>query len=322
MSEHFEVLKNALDSTIGEIELPALGNKIKGKVRDCYVIGDKRVLISSDRLSAFDVILSTIPFKGKLLNDLSAFWFEKTGHIVKNHIVARPHPNIFIGQEVKIVPIEVVVREYLAGSSYRDYLAGRSISGITLPEGLRKSQKLAEPILTPSTKAAQGEHDMPISEGEILASKIVPEAIWVEIKQKALDLFKFASTEVAKRGLILVDTKFEFGIKNYEDGSSEVILADEIFTQDCSRYWIAKTYEERLSNNQDPEMLDKEFIRRWLMDRGYMGEGTPPKFTDSFRVEVAEKYIEVYEIITGLKFEASNLSISEEVVNNILKICA
>lgn len=314
------ILNAALSNTNKEFDLNGFGNKIRGKVRDCYVVGDKRILLSSDRLSAFDVILTTIPFKGKLLNDLAAYWFEKTKHIVKNHVVARPHPNIFIGQEVKIIPIEVVVRGYLAGSAYRDYQAGRLVSGIRLPEGLKKSQKLQEPLITPSTKAEQGEHDAPISEEEIISKNIVSEELWNKVREAALNLFNFASQEVEKRGLILVDTKFEFGVRKNEDGQEELILADEVFTQDCSRYWLSRTYQERFSNNLDPEMLDKEFVRNWLIQKGYMGEGTPPIIPDDFRLEVVEKYIEAYQMITGLKFELDSTPIDQNVVAEIKRI--
>jgi phosphoribosylaminoimidazole-succinocarboxamide synthase len=316
-SENTEILTTALKNTIQEVDLPGLGVKINGKVRDCYVRGTKRVLVSSDRLSAFDVILTTIPYKGKILNDLAAFWFEKTKHIVKNHLISRPHPNIFIGEEVEIIPIEVVVRGYLAGSAFRDYQAGKDISGIKIPSGMKKSEKFSEPLVTPSTKAIQGEHDMPISEAEIISSKIVPENIWNDVRTIALKLFNFGSNEVRKRGLILVDTKYEFGIKKYPDGTSEIILADEVHTQDSSRFWQLDTYEEMLSIGEDPEMLDKEFVRKWLIQSGYMGDGTPPKFTDAFRVQIAQRYIEAFEIITGEKFVFETTPFDKNLIDRI-----
>jgi phosphoribosylaminoimidazole-succinocarboxamide synthase len=316
-SENAEVLTNALKSTIEEVDLPGLGVKINGKVRDCYVKGNKRVLVSSDRLSAFDVILTSIPFKGKILNDLAAFWFEKTKHIVKNHLISRPHPNVFIAEEVEIIPIEVVVRGYLAGSAFRDYQAGKDISGVKVPKGMKKSEKFPAPIVTPSTKAAQGDHDMPISEAEILSKNIVAEEIWNQVRTTALKLFNFASEEVQKRGLILVDTKYEFGLKKGVSGAPEIILADEIHTQDSSRYWLLDTYEEMLSVGEDPEMFDKEFVRKWLIQSGYMGDGTPPKFTDAFRVQIAQKYIEAYEIITGEKFVFETMPLDKSLVEKI-----
>jgi len=319
-TNHREILREALAQTRDTVDLDGFGPKIKGKVRDCYVVGDKRILISSDRFSAFDVILTTIPYKGKLLNDMAAFWFEKTKHIVKNHLVSRPHPSVFVGEEVKIIPIEVVVRQYLAGSSYRDYAAGKDVSGVKLPPGLKKSAKLEELIITPSTKAEQGDHDAPISESSILENKIVSQDVWDNVRETALKLFSFAAEEVAKRGLILVDTKYEFGLKTNKNGSQELVLADEVHTQDCSRYWIRESYQERFARGEDPEMLDKEFVRRQLIAKGYMGEGTPPEFSDDFRIEIAEKYIEAYEMITGLNFDFSIGPIDEKVLQEIKKV--
>lgn len=297
-----EVLLKALQNTLKSSDFPILGQKIKGKVRDCYVKDGKRILISSDRLSAFDVVLSSIPFKGQLLNDLTSYWFEKTKHIIPNHIIKRPHPNVFISHELDILPFEVIVREYLSGSSWRDYSNGKNVSGIELPKGLKKSEKLPFPIITPSTKAESGSHDTPISRDEIISSGKISEDLWWKVEDAAIKLFNFASELVAKNGLILFDTKFEFGLKTLEDGTKELYLADEIFTQDCSRYAIRTTYEDRMAKGEDPEMLDKEFIRAWLMERGYMGEGSPPEFPDSFRAEVAKRYILAYEMITGEKF--------------------
>jgi len=294
-------LQQQLQYTLAEIELPSsFGNKISGKVRESYIIGDKRIIIASDRLSAFDRILTTIPFKGALLNQMAAHWFEQTKHIVKNHLIEVPHPNVSVVQQGTVIPIEVVVRGYLAGSAWRDYKAGRPVSGITLPEGLKKSSRLPEPILTPSTKAEHGEHDEPISEREILERGIVKQSLWQQVSKVALELFAFGATEAEKQGLILVDTKYEFA--TLPDGS--LVLADEIHTQDSSRYWIAESYEERFSQDEDPVMLDKEFVREWLMSKGYMGDGEPPEFTDEFRIETAERYIKTFEMITGKTFTA------------------
>jgi phosphoribosylaminoimidazole-succinocarboxamide synthase len=313
-----DVLFTALAKTITESSFPQLGEKITGKVRDCYVVKDKRVLVSTDRLSAFDVVLSSVPFKGQLLNDLTSFWFEKTSDLIPNHVISRPHPNVFIAKELKIIPIEIVVRGYLSGSAWRDYQAGRDISGISLPGGLKKSEKLAFPLVTPSTKAASGSHDQPVSKEDILKEKIITEELWVQIEETALQLFYLASQEVSKTGLLLFDTKFEFGLLDLKDGTQELFLADEIFTQDCSRYAVAETYEKRLSEGRDPEMLDKEFIRSWLMERGYMGEGTPPEFPGEFRVEIARKYIAAYEIITGETFLPCNEEIQiDEILQDL-----
>lgn len=297
-----ETISAQLAQCIDRVDLSGYGDCIRGKVRDCYVLGDKRILIASDRLSAFDRVLTTIPFKGQLLNQMTSFWFNKTKHIVDNHILAHPHPNVFICQEVEIIPVEVVVRGYLAGSAWRDYEAGRDISGIKLRDGLSKFQQLDEPVITPSTKALHGKHDEPISESEILSRKLVDADIWARVRSSALSLFKFGSQQAAQRDLILVDTKYEFGVISTPQ-ETKVVLADEIHTQDSSRYWVASSYKNNLANGQDPEMLDKEFVRRDLIARGYMGDGPLPEFTQEFRIETCLRYIDVFERLTGQEFK-------------------
>lgn len=298
-----EKIESQLPHCLDSCELPELGQKIEGKVRDSYVLGDKRVLVTSDRLSAFDVVLSTIPFKGKVLNDMAAFWFDATSDIAENHLLGRPHPNIFISKQVEILPIEVIIRGYLTGSAWRDYQVGKDISGISLPEGMPKSTRFDTPLITPSTKAERGEHDMPISSEEIVSSGLVEKTVWEEVCEKALLLFERGTQIAEKQGLILVDTKYEFGILS-QNGKTEVILADEIHTPDSSRYWIKATYKDAFREGSDPKMLDKEFVRRELIKRGFSGEGKPPILEDSFRVDTAERYMEAYESITGKSFEA------------------
>ena len=307
------LIQKQLQYTFDGIEIPHLGKKIEGKVRDCYVLGDKRILVTSDRLSAFDKVLTTIPFKGQVLNQMAAYWFSSTQQIIQNHIIYHPHPNVLIVQEAQILPVEVIVRGYLTGSAWRDYQAGKDISGIKLPAGLKKSHQFDEPLITPSTKAERGEHDLPISSEEIVSQGLVPKKIWEEVCEKALELYRFGSEKAAKRGLILVDTKYEFGLLPQAGGGQQLILADEIHTQDSSRYWISDSYKNAYDNGVDPTMLDKEFVRRWLMEQGYMGDGTPPEFTDSFRVDTAEKYIASFEKITGASFYPRVGSIKEEV---------
>jgi phosphoribosylaminoimidazole-succinocarboxamide synthase len=303
-----------LSYTIKDIELSyankASGGKISstkisGKVRDSYIIGDKRILVASDRLSAFDRVLTTIPFKGELLTKLALFWFEKTAHIVPNHIISNPHPNIVVSHQLEIIPIEVVVRGYLAGSAWRDYERNHLISGYRLPRGLKKYEKLETALVTPSTKELPGVHDQPISHDEIIKKGIVTKELWEEICSYALDLFQFGTEEVAKRGLILVDTKYEFGILRAADGREQIYLADEIHTQDSSRYWLSDSYQQAMEEGVDPVMLDKEFVRRWLIERNFLGDGTPPEIPDSFRVETAQQYIRVYEQITGSTFKVT-----------------
>ena len=307
------VIQKQLQHTFDGIDLSGLGPKISGKVRDSYVVGDKRVLVTSDRLSAFDRVLTTIPFKGQLLNQMAAYWFSSTQHIVQNHIIYHPHPNVFIAQQAQILPIEVVIRGYLTGSAWRDYTAGKDISGINLPKGMRRSERFENPLITPSTKAEAGFHDEPISSEEIISKGIVEKKIWEEVCETALKLFAFGTKKAAEHGLILVDTKYEFGLVKQPNGSQKLILADEIHTQDSSRYWLSDGYDQAFEQGQDPNMLDKEFVRRWLMEQGYMGEGTPPQFTDEFRVQTAEKYIAAFEQITGCSFYPKIGSVEAEI---------
>lgn len=295
-----KIIEQQLPFTLNDIELP-LGEKYRGKVRDCYVKGDTRILVTSDRLSAFDRVLTTIPFKGQVLNQMASYWFRETKHLVPNHIIAEPHPNVFIGRQAKILPIEVIVRGYLTGSAWRDYQAGKDISGIVLPKGLKKSHRFETPLITPSTKAEQGFHDEPISSEEIVRKGIVEKKLWEEACEAALSLFAFGSKRANENGLILVDTKYEFGTVE-TNGKQQLIVADEIHTSDSSRYWVRESYPPAYEAGEDPVMLDKEFVRRWLMEQGYMGEGTPPVFTDAFRVDTATRYIEAFERITGTAF--------------------
>ena len=299
--------------TLGGVNAPNLGQKIEGKVRDCFVVGDKRVLVASDRLSAFDRVLTTIPFKGQMLTQLAHFWFEKTSHIVKNHIINYPHPNVLVAHEIEMLPVEVVIRGYLTGSAWRDYTAGKDISGIVLPKGMKRSQRFDAPLITPSTKGERGVHDEPIPSEQIVDSGLVEKGLWQEVCRIAQELFAFGTIHAQKQGLILVDTKYEFGFLTDASGKKEIILADEIHTQDSSRYWMSDSYNESFETGQDPDMLDKEFVRRWLIEQGYMGDGKPPVFTDEFRVATAIKYAEAYEKITGTEFSAKVGSLKEEI---------
>jgi phosphoribosylaminoimidazole-succinocarboxamide synthase len=274
-----------------------LGTKYVGKVRDSYVRGGERILIATDRLSAFDRILTTVPLKGQVLTQMAQYWFERVSSFMPHHVVATPDPSVVVAREVSILPIEVVVRGYLAGSAWRDYDAGKTVSGVRLPPGLKQFDPLPEPIVTPSTKESEGRHDTPISELEIVERGIVPAHIWEEVRSKALQLFSMASREVAERGLMFVDTKYEFGLAN-----GSVVLADEVHTLDCSRFWMGSSYSERLSAGEAPEMLDKEPIRRWLMERGFQGEGEPPHIDDEYRAELMAHYSRSFELITGRAF--------------------
>ncbi len=272
-----------------------------GKVRDVYDIDDKYlVMVATDRISAFDVILPKgIPFKGQVLNQIAAYFLDATSDIVPNWKIAVPDPMVTIGTKCEPLRIEMIVRGYLAGSAWREYKAGaRSLCGVTLPKGMRENQKFDTPILTPTTKADEG-HDENISRDEIIARGIVDKDVYEQVEKYALALFERGSKMAAERGLILVDTKYEFGLK---DG--KVILIDEIHTPDSSRYFYADGYEERFEKGEEQRQLSKEFVRQWLIANGFMGKAgqTVPEMTPEYCDEVSKRYIELYEHITGSKF--------------------
>lgn len=287
----------------------------RGKVRDVVRKGDKLLIVASDRISAFDRVLSTIPFKGEVLARIARFWFEATADIIPNHLI-RPgeegyadasfSPRSTWAKACEVLPVEVIVRGYVTGSAWRDYEAGRPVSGIRLPAGLRQNQRLAEPILTPTTKEAEG-HDRPISCAEIVARGIVPAAVWKQVEAASLALFRRGTEIAAGNGLILVDTKYEFGMR---DG--KLHLVDEMHTPDSSRYWYADSYADLFAGGEKQRELDKEYFRRWLMERGYMGDGQPPAIPDELRVEVASRYMTAYETITGKKFEPMGADMKSE----------
>ncbi len=289
-------LQAQLPHTLRQTHLSALGQHYQGKVRDTYRQGDRLILVTSDRLSAFDHVLTTIPFKGEVLNRLATFWFERTRHIVANHVLDVPDANVTVARACEPFAVEVVVRGYLTGSLWRDYQKGTHTAyGVPFPDGMRKDEAFAAPILTPSTKAQYGQHDEPISEVEILAKGLASTRDWARITEAARGLFLEGQKWARTRGLILVDTKYEFG-----KVGDELYVIDEIHTPDSSRYWVADEYEERLAKGEDQRMLDKENIRQWLIrERGFQGHGTPPEIPDDVRVSLAEKYVAAYERITG-----------------------
>ena len=298
------LLRDQCRRTLGRTDFPELGRRIEGKVRDCYVKGDRRVLIATDRVSCFDVIVGTIPFKGQVLNQLAAFWFEKTRDVAPNHVIDVPDPMVTIGRECKPVPIEFVFRSYLTGATstsiWRAYDGGaRSYCGHRLPDGLRKHQKLPAPLLTPTTKAEQGEHDELISRDELIARNVISATKYDQAEALLARLFAAGQSWAATRGLILVDTKYELGT----DAAGDFVVIDEIHTPDSSRYWYADGYAEAFSHGKDPKSLDKEYVRRWLQEHGYHGDGAPPTLPDEVRCEAAQRYIETYERITGRVFE-------------------
>ena len=293
------------------------GGKYEGKVRDNYVVDGKRVIITTDRISAFDRVLCSIPFKGQVLNQTAAFWFEQTRHIVPNHVLSVPDPNVLLARECVLIPVEMVVRGYLTGvtttSAWYSYKRGiRNFCGHVLPEGMKKNQLFDAPILTPSTKAEKGGHDESVSSDEIIKRGLVDEKIYREMERIALALYRFGNQKVAEDNLILVDTKYEFGL--FDNG---LMLIDEIHTPDSSRFWIKETYDGLFSQGEEPQKLDKEYIRQWLAGQGFIGEGHIPVIPDDIKIEAARKYITAYEMITGKQFKSKTEKIQERIRQNL-----
>lgn len=303
-----------------QFELPGQQSLYHGKVREVYRLeNDILVMVASDRISAFDVVLPKgIPFKGQVLNQIAAEFLDATADIVPNWKIASPDPNVTIGKSCEPFKVEMVIRGYLAGHAWRTYRAGkRELCGVTLPEGLKENDKLPTPIITPTTKADQG-HDEDISREEILASGLVAEQDYLQLEEYTRALFERGTEMALDKGLILVDTKYEFG----KDAEGTITLIDEIHTPDSSRYFILEGYAERQEKGEKQKQLSKEFVRQWLIENGFQGqEGqTVPEMTEEYIVSVSERYIELYEHITGKKFEkASQSNILERVEQNILK---
>lgn len=314
------IIKN-IPHVVKTVNVPKLGKKIQGKVRDIYVLGDKRIFIATDRQSAFDKVLGFIPFKGQVLTALSAFWFEKTKDIIQNHLISVLDPNVLLVKECKLIPIEMVVRGYITGvtdtSIWGSYEKGeRIIYGLRFPENLRKNQKLLEYVITPTTKADFGLHDERLTEEEILKKKIVSPKLWKQLKKVSLELFIRGQKICDKAGIILVDTKYEFGL----DEKGKLILIDEIHTPDSSRYWVKKSYIERFKKGLEPESYDKETLRIWFKERGYKGEGKIPKMPPEFIAKMSQLYMGIYEKITGKKFIPDmTKNVNERIKNNLFK---
>ncbi|NCA76535.1 MAG: phosphoribosylaminoimidazolesuccinocarboxamide synthase [Alphaproteobacteria bacterium] len=311
-------MSNILTRT--NFNLPGQKNLYTGKVRDVYNINDEYlVMVASDRISAFDVVLPKgIPFKGQVLNQIAAKFLDATADICPNWKISTPDPNVTIGRFCKIYPVEMIIRGYLTGSSWRTYQKGiRNICGVAIPDGMKEHQRFPEPIITPTTKAQEG-HDEDISEEELIAQGLIPASGYQLIKQYTLALFQRGTEIAQEKGLILVDTKYEFG----KGPDGKIYLCDEIHTPDSSRYFYLDGYEERFSRGEPQRQLSKEFVREWLMANGFMGkEGQQvPEMTDSWINEISERYIELYEVITGEKFQrADNRDIQQRIEKNILK---
>jgi phosphoribosylaminoimidazole-succinocarboxamide synthase len=306
-------LVQAIPHTLETVDLPGWGPRLSGKVRDIYARGEKLALITTDRVSAFDRVLGLIPFKGQVLNQLSAWWFEQTRDIVANHVIAVPDPNVTIARRAVSLPVEVVVRGYITGvtktSLWYLYAQGdRRPYGIALPEGLQKNDPLPAPIITPTTKAASGAHDERITREEILSRDIVPVGLWNEVEQVALGLFARGQAVARGAGLILVDTKYEFGIV---DG--HLVLIDEVHTPDSSRYWIADSY----GPDRTPANYDKEYLREWYAEQGYRGDGAPPIMPADFIAQIAARYIGAYERLTATEFTPAAQPAMERIANNL-----
>jgi phosphoribosylaminoimidazole-succinocarboxamide synthase len=300
-------LKQHIPQALKAVEIDWPYTCARGKVRDLFSLPDSRwLIVTTDRLSAFDRILTAVPFKGQVLNQLSAFWFEQTSDIIPNHIIGVPDPNTSLVQACDSLPVEVVVRGYITGVTktalwYRYSLGERHIYGYDFPDSMVKNQPLPEPIITPTTKGREGEHDERVTCAEVVERGMLDAQTWDQVQAAALAVFR-RGQEIARRGgLILVDTKYEFG--RAPDGT--VTIIDEVHTPDSSRFWLSESYEERMSDGEEPENFDKELLRLWYADRGYRGDGEPPEPTADLITQVSERYIALYEKLTGRAFVPS-----------------
>ena len=311
-------LKQLLPEALEETELP-LPNKTSGKVRDWYDLPDgKRLIVTTDRLSAFDRILAAIPYKGQVLNQLSAWWFEQTRDIVPNHLVSLPDPNAAVVHVAEPFPIEVIVRGYITGVTstalwYRYSLGERNIYGYEFPEGLRKNQALSQPIITPTTKGGLTGHDERLTCADVIEKGLLGQDTWDQVQAAALALFKRGQEIAHHAGMILVDTKYEFGCT--EDGS--IVLIDEVHTPDSSRFWRADSYEERFRAGEDPENFDKEFVRLAYAEIGYRGDGEIPSMPDELWISASERYIQIYEMLTRKRFIPGAYPVQGRLVQNL-----
>lgn len=292
------------DRVLDHARIPELSNPYFGKVRDCYDLpGNRRILIASDRISAFDRILASIPFKGQVLTQTARFWFERTADICPNHVIEYPDPNVVVARKLEILPVEIVVRGYLAGTTSTSILTrykkgDRVMYGHSFPDGLRDNEKLPTPIITPTTKAFDGGHDAPLTAEEILSQKLLSEAQWESVSAIALAVFARGQEMARKRGLILADTKYEFGTD--EDGA--IVLADEIHTPDSSRFWLADGYEQAFRDGMRPPSFDKDVIRAWVDARCDPYHDEIPDIPRELIDRTAEVYVEAFEAITGQTF--------------------
>lgn len=279
-----DLIKQQLEHALEGTNFDDQGELYKGKVRDNYINEDTITMVTTDRISAFDRVLGTVPFKGQALVELADWWFGETADIVANHIIKRPHPNVWKVKRCEPIQVEMVVRGYLTGvtstSAWTAYQNGdRNFCGNELPDGMRKNEAFPEPIITPSTKAAQGEHDESVAPSELYKRGVVDPGLYKELARISMKLYERGVARAADHGMIFVDTKYEFGISN-----GKIMLMDEVNTPDSSRYWIKDDYESRFEKGEEPRKLDKEYVRTWLSEQGFTGEGTPPKLTDDIQI--------------------------------------
>lgn len=311
-------LRELLPNALAETKLP-LRNKMSGKVRDWYDLPDgRRLIVTTDRLSAFDRILACVPFKGQVLNQLSSWWFEQTEDIISNHLVSLPDPNAAIVNVAQPFPVEVIVRGYITGVTttalwYRYSVGERNIYGYQFPEGLRKNQALPEPIITPTTKGGITGHDERLTCAEVVEKGLLDERTWEQVQAASLAIFKRGQEAARKAGIILVDTKYEFGCS--PDGN--VVLIDEVHTPDSSRFWKSDSYEAKFSAGEDPENFDKEFVRLAYAEKGYRGDGEIPAMPDELWISAGERYMQIYEMLTAKQFIPGAYPVDKRLVENL-----
>ena len=313
-------MRTSLFDAFTEIDLP-LPDRRDGKVRTSWACGDeRRLIVTTDRLSAFDRVLAGVPYKGQVLNQLSAWWFERTADVIANHLLAVPDPNALLARAARPLPVEVVVRGYITGvtdtSLWGMYTAGaRTMYGYDFPDGLQKNTALPRHVVTPTTKAANGGHDVPITNAEVVASGLLPEPVWTDVVDTALALFARGVELGERAGLILADTKYELGLTADE----ELILIDEVHTPDSSRWWVADSYAGRVAAGEEPESLDKEVVRRAFAELGYKGEGPVPELPSDVWSSTTGRYVAAYERLTGSPFEAGAYPVPPRLTDNLTK---
>ncbi len=319
-----KTLKKIVNQALLSVDIPELGEKNKGKVRDIYQRereGRKElIIITTDRLSAFDRVLGAVPYKGQVLNQLSLYWFDLLKDIIGNYVLDVPHPNVTVGHKCEVLPIEVIVRGYITGVTktalwYRYSLGERSIYGHSFPDGLQKNQKLPKPIITPTTKGGPTGHDERLTCAEVVEKNYLDQSTWDKVQEAALAIFIRGQEVAQKAGLILVDTKYEFG----KLPSGEVVLIDEVHTPDSSRFWKKVSYQTRFEAGEEPENFDKEFVRLWYAEHGYRGDGEPPEWDSELAIDASLRYQQVYEMLTGKNFEPASYPLGKSIQEALLR---